>query len=43
MAKSNGFGIVTSFRIGQPNAAKSPYKERRSTTIISALKRDGIV
>ena len=27
MAKSNGFGKVKSFRIGQSNAAKSP--ERR--------------
>ena len=36
VAINNGNGMVKSYRIGQPNAAKSPKykKERRSTTII---------
>lgn len=48
MAFSNGNGMVKSLRIGQSNAAKSPFffvMERRSTTIIltSYLQEDGIV
>ena len=46
MANSNGFGIVTSFRIGQSNAAKLlVYQEECSETIMrSALhKVHGIV
>ena len=39
MAKSNGFGIVKSLKIGQSNATKLPEKEERSTTIMTTSTR----